>query len=259
MDELHFFNPYSDIRPAANRLPHWQQDSAVYFITFRLTDALPESLRSEWETDRATWIRLHPEPWSSATEREYHIRFSGTIERWLDAGHGSCILRRADCAAVIAEALRYFDGDRYTQITSVVMPNHVHTLFVQNPDWPLEKLLHTGKASPHEGSTPSSSVPAACGSAIILIVSCVIKDISRIVFVTSVGIRKKLICDPGNIACMKMRLRNASSRRNRTCESTCANKERRSPERRFPYSAVENRRSLRVAAASPPKSRYVST
>ena len=146
MDELRLFNPYSDIRQTANRLPHWQQDGAVYFITFRLTDALPESLRSEWESDRATWIRLHPHPWSSATEREYHIRFSGTIERWLDAGHGSCILRRADCAAVIAEALRYFDGDRYAQITSVVMPNHVHALFVQNPDWPLEKLLHTWKS-----------------------------------------------------------------------------------------------------------------
>jgi putative transposase len=39
-----------------------------------------------------------------------------------------------------------FDGDRYTQITSVVMPNHIHALFVQNPDWPLEKLLHTWKS-----------------------------------------------------------------------------------------------------------------
>jgi putative transposase len=146
MEELHFFDPYSDIRQTVNRLPHWQQKGAIYFITFRLTDALPESLRSEWESDRAVWIRLHPEPWSSATEREYHIRFSGTIERWLDAGHGSCILRRADCAAVIADALRYFDGDRCTQITSVVMPNHVHTLFVQNLDWPLEKLLHTWKS-----------------------------------------------------------------------------------------------------------------
>jgi putative transposase len=146
MDELRFFNPYSDIRETANRLPHWQQEGAVYFITFRLADAVPESLRSPWESERAVWIRLHPEPWSSETEREYHVRFSGTIERWLDAGHGSCILRRADCAAVIAQALRYFDGDRYVQITSVVMPNHVHALFVQNPGWPLEKLLHTWKS-----------------------------------------------------------------------------------------------------------------
>lgn len=146
MDELRFFNPYSDIRETANRLPHWQQAGAVYFITFRLADALPESLRSEWESERAVWIGLHPQPWSSETEREYHIRFSGTIERCLDAGHGSCILRRADCATVIAQALRHFDGDRYSQITSVVMPNHVHMLFVQNPDWPLEKLLHTWKS-----------------------------------------------------------------------------------------------------------------
>jgi putative transposase len=25
------------------------------------------------------------------------------------------------------------------------MPNHVHALFVQNPEWPLEKLIHSWK------------------------------------------------------------------------------------------------------------------
>jgi len=65
-------------------------------------------------------------------EREYHERFSGAIERWLDAGHGSCILRRHDCADIVAMALRYFDGKRVAIISSVVMPNHVHAVFVQN-------------------------------------------------------------------------------------------------------------------------------
>jgi hypothetical protein len=36
VEELRFFNPYVDIRFTANRLPHWQQEGAVYFITFRL-------------------------------------------------------------------------------------------------------------------------------------------------------------------------------------------------------------------------------
>jgi len=49
MDELQFFNPYADIRFTANRLPHWQQKGAVYFVTFRLADAVPHHLRTQWE------------------------------------------------------------------------------------------------------------------------------------------------------------------------------------------------------------------
>ncbi len=109
MAELRFFNPYADIRFTANRLPHWQQEGAVYFVTFRLADAVPHRLRAQWESEREAWLRVHPQPWSAEVENEYHERFSGAIERWLDAGHGSCILRRHDCAEIVAEALRYFD------------------------------------------------------------------------------------------------------------------------------------------------------
>ena len=106
MDELRFFNPYEDIRFTANRLPHWQQKGAVYFVTFRLVDAVPQHLRTQWESERDAWLRVHPQPWSAEVQREYHNRFSGAIERWLDAGHGSCVLRRHDCAEVVAKALQ---------------------------------------------------------------------------------------------------------------------------------------------------------
>jgi Transposase and inactivated derivatives len=127
-------------------LPHWQQEGAVYFVTFRLADAVPHNLRTQWESEREAWLRVNPEPWSAETEREYHARFSGAIERWLDVGHGSCILRRRDCAEIVADALRYFNGERLALISAVAMPNHVHALFVQNADWPLEKLLRSWKS-----------------------------------------------------------------------------------------------------------------
>jgi REP element-mobilizing transposase RayT len=146
MAELRFFNPYADIRFTANRLPHWQQEGAVYFVTFRLAYAVPHHLRAQWESEREAWFRVHPQPWDGEMEHEYHERFSGTIERWLDAGHGSCILRRHDCAEIVAEALCYFDGERLAIISSVVMPNHAHALFVQNANWPLEKLLRSWKS-----------------------------------------------------------------------------------------------------------------
>ena len=145
VQELRFFNPYADIRHTENRLPHWQQEGAVYFVTFRLADSVPSRLLAQWNEDRNAWLRAHPEPWSNEIEREYHERFSGAIERWLDAGHGACLLRQPECAELVAATLRHFEGDRVIMISSVVMPNHVHALFVQNPEWPLEKLVRSWK------------------------------------------------------------------------------------------------------------------
>ncbi|MEY2483229.1 MAG: REP-associated tyrosine transposase [Verrucomicrobiota bacterium] len=145
MHELRFFNPYAEIRHTGSRLPHWQQQGAVYFLTFRLADSIPLRLRDQWENEREAWLKVHPEPWTNETEREYHRRFSGAIERWLDAGHGACLLRRPDCAQIVADTLRHFEGERVVMMSFVVMPNHVHALFVQNPEWPLEKLIQSWK------------------------------------------------------------------------------------------------------------------
>jgi putative transposase len=145
MQELRFFNPYADIHQTKNRLPHWQQKGAVYFVTFRLADSVPLRLLNQWESERENWLRVHPEPWSSELEREYHQHFSGTIERWLDAGHGACLLRRRECAQIVMGALNHFEGVRVVMISAVIMPNHAHALFVQNPEWPLEKLTRSWK------------------------------------------------------------------------------------------------------------------
>ena len=145
MDELQFFNPYAEIRHTANRLPHWQQEGAVYFLTFRLADSVPRNLQDQWANEREGWLGFNPKPWTPESEREYHKRFSGAIERWLDAGHGECLLRRLDCADVVANTLRHFDGERVGMIAFVVMPNHVHAVFVQNPAWPLETIVRSWK------------------------------------------------------------------------------------------------------------------
>jgi len=145
MTELRFFNPYAEIQHTENRLPDWQQEGAAYFVTFRLADSVPSSLLNQWRDEREGWLRVHLEPWSFEIEREYHQRFSGAIEQWLDEGHGACLLRRHDCAEIVAETLRHFEGERVMMISFAVMPNHVHALFVQNPEWPLEKLIRSWK------------------------------------------------------------------------------------------------------------------
>ena len=145
-DEPKFFNPYAEIRHTENRLPHWQQEGAVYFSTFRLGDSVPRELLDRWEHERECWLRLHPPPLTAQQEREYHERFTGAMERWLDAGHGSCVLRAPDVAKIVGGALSYFEGERCHQIAWVVMPNHVHVLYMPRPPWTLEELLHSWKS-----------------------------------------------------------------------------------------------------------------
>ena len=83
--------------------------------------------------------------WSTQWNANITIVSQVQSNSWLDGGHGSCVLRRHDCAAIVAEALRHFDGERCAQIAWVVMPNHVHAVFVLNPAWPLEKIILSWK------------------------------------------------------------------------------------------------------------------
>lgn len=129
---LRFFNPFAETGVTVNRLPHWQQEGAVYFLTFRMADAVPKHLLDQWSAEREAWLSHHPTPWNAEAEAEYHRRFSGAMERWLDAGHGSCALRQPEYRAVVEATLRYFDGIHFRHIAWVIMPNHVHVLFVPN-------------------------------------------------------------------------------------------------------------------------------
>ena len=90
-------------------------------------------------------MKLHPPPHTAEIEREYHERFSGQIDRWLDDGHGSCVLRDVGVRRLVEESLKHFEGERYWNFSWVIMPNHVHVLVASHPDWLLEKVLHTWK------------------------------------------------------------------------------------------------------------------
>jgi len=105
MNSLKFFNPRADIEKHTTVLPHWEQPGASYFVTFRLADSLPQKMLDDWKRKRDAWIEAHPKPWTPDVEKEFHERFSSTIERWLDAGHGSCVLRDPNAARIVGEAL----------------------------------------------------------------------------------------------------------------------------------------------------------
>ena len=124
-----YLDPYAAVEVRRNRLPHWQQGHKFIFVTWRLGDSLPEAKLVQWREERALWLKNNPRPWNSKTARRYHDRFLQRIEDWLDQGSGSCILKDPALARIVADALRYFDGQRYELSSFVVMPNHVHVLF----------------------------------------------------------------------------------------------------------------------------------
>ncbi len=124
-----FYDPSQPTRKHRRNLPHWQQENAAIFVTWRLADSLPKDKLEAWREERDTWLANFPKPWDEETEEEYHRRFSSVIEELLDRGSGSCVLRRPEISEIVAKALRHFDGERCHIESFVVMPNHVHVLF----------------------------------------------------------------------------------------------------------------------------------
>ncbi|BCX49815.1 hypothetical protein HAHE_37230 [Haloferula helveola] len=143
---IRFLHAGADIRHTLNRLPHWQQEGACYFLTFRLADSLPSTLLNQWRDERTRWMAFHPQPWDEKTELTYHRRFSTRIDHWLDAAHGECRLRHPEVSRMVAKALRHYDRGRYLLHSSVIMPNHVHLLVSLAPDRTLEHIVTSWKS-----------------------------------------------------------------------------------------------------------------
>lgn len=140
-----FLHPGREIETHRHNLPHWQQGRVWVFASWRLADSLPQEKLARWSEERDVWKSVHPEPWDEATEIEYHERFSTRIDRWLDAGSGSCLLRKPANSSIVAGALEHFEGVRYHLDSFVVMPNHVHVLFSPKEGEQLSSIIHSWK------------------------------------------------------------------------------------------------------------------
>ena len=139
-----YLNPDAPIEKHRGPLPHWEQNDVIQFVTFRLGDSLPRDKILEWKTQSQAWRVTWPPPWTPEVEAEYHRRFSVKLERWLDQGSGSCLLKEAATREILAEIFMCFQGERVEHHAWVIMPNHVHLLF--KPMAPLAKLVHAWKS-----------------------------------------------------------------------------------------------------------------
>ena len=137
-----------DIRQGAY-LPHWTMEGAAYSLTFRLADSLPQRVLGVWLSEREHIIRRATRagrPLSRDEENRLNQLHSEKVERYLDAGHGSCWMKDDTIAEIGARALRHFDGDRYDLIAYCVMPNHVHAVIRPLEGHGLPGILHSWKS-----------------------------------------------------------------------------------------------------------------
>jgi len=142
---LRFLHDEAVVKKTQNNLPHWQFENSTVFLTFRLADSIPADILKSWKSERDSWLLEHPQPWSTELEMQYHKKFSGSIDRYLDQGLGSCILRNPINATVVGDAFLHFDHDRYLIHAWVVMPNHVHLLLSLTEDISLESIVTSWK------------------------------------------------------------------------------------------------------------------
>ena len=141
-----FFDPAASLIIHRGKLPHWRQEGATYFVTFHLADSLPQT-KLEWlRRQKELWLLLNPEPHTDRQQREYYERFTQTVDQWLDAGYGSCILAQTDCRSIMESSLMHFDGARYELGEFVVMPNHVHAVVAPIGSHQLTRILHDWKS-----------------------------------------------------------------------------------------------------------------
>ena len=116
-------------------------DGCIYWINFRLADALPQEKLRVWKEECDAWLKHHPKPWIESVWKKYDERFGDRLERWLDAGLGSRALARPDVREAVKECLMRFDGERLRVHSVVIMPTHVHLLLEPLRDNKLPLLL----------------------------------------------------------------------------------------------------------------------
>ena len=105
-------------------LPHYDNSVATQHVTFHLADSLPVEVLQRLEIE----LKAVPVEKQDVERRK-------RLDAWIDAGHGSCILREPAIARMVENSIFFFDAQRYRLLAWVVMPNHVHVLFQPMNGW----------------------------------------------------------------------------------------------------------------------------
>lgn len=146
------------IRIYRRNLPHWRQTGSTYFVTVRLADSIPATIKKKWEAEKLIWLKQHNIDYDengqwrgaftalpSKEQFRFQKHFNRQVQACLDRGIGNCWLRREDCIEIVRGRLLAIDGKHCHIGDFVIMPNHIHMLATPIPDVELETILKTIK------------------------------------------------------------------------------------------------------------------
>lgn len=141
---------FGEIRQRSRgRLPHWEKENGIYFVTFRLADSLPkkivESIKQEKLQTEKILEKLERDL-SNEEKTRIDWLFSQKVDEYLDNEYGECHMRQPRIAKIVADGLKHFHNQRYHLYAWCVMPNHVHVVFRTLQKNKLDKILHSWKS-----------------------------------------------------------------------------------------------------------------
>src|SRR5580693_1315013 len=129
------------------RLPHWEREGGLYFITFHLADSLPSTVLAKIAERRQILLSAKQKDANLLPEQKALLAtYSHTrMEEYFDLGAGSCPFLDMRIAGAMAAALRFREGTHYRLLAWCVMPNHVHVLARLFPGRELARVVKAWK------------------------------------------------------------------------------------------------------------------
>ncbi len=121
-------------------IPHVDPDECTQFITFRLSDSMPQTVLAAWKEELKN---------GEVTDAGVRKR----IEMYLDQNYGERWLSDARIATLFQNSILHLDGKKYRLIAWVIMPNHVHILIETLPGYSVAEIMQTLKSfTSHEAN-----------------------------------------------------------------------------------------------------------
>ena len=113
------------------KLPHWEIKHGRYFVTVRLADSLPSPVVARLQEIHRALSAVEPASEQFTALQRQSFR---TMEKYLDAGTGACLLREAAHAIVVHTELLALADWHVAVPHFTIMPNHWHALIVPAPN-----------------------------------------------------------------------------------------------------------------------------
>ncbi len=141
-------------------LPHIE-NKQYQMITFRLYDSVPKEVVEGWKETLSLLGSLtsklgqltssqreqqEPRRHSFSTYKTEADRLLALLDKYEDAGYGSCVLKNDNVAKIVHDAISFYHGKKYNVISWCIMPNHVHVLIEVMKNISLSSILHSWRS-----------------------------------------------------------------------------------------------------------------